>query len=178
VQGQVGEGGFGDIHYAPAVPFLVRLRPNAAYLGLLTLGAALVALGITTGGFAGALELAVGVAFVLFLGVPILISTVFRAPVLAVDSTGVRLPMMGVRLPWALIADVRPAASPQNRPVLLILPTDPQAAVQSMRPWVRSEGRTNLARYGTPIVIPEQSVDHSVTEMAAAIDRLRSTAVS
>jgi hypothetical protein len=162
------------VHYSPAVPFLVRLRPSAAYLGLLALGVALVALGITTGGLVGSFELAVGVAFVLFLGVPILISTVFRAPVLAVDTTGVRLPMMGVRLSWAAVADVRPGLSPQNRPVLLILPADPPAAVRSMRPWVRSEGRTNLARYGTPIVIPEQSVDHTVADIAAAIARLSS----
>lgn len=174
MQSRVGEGGTGELHYAAAVPFLVRLRPNAAYLGLLALGAALVALGIAMGGFVGHLELAVGVAFVLFLGAPLLISTVFRAPVLAVDSTGIRLPMMGVRLPWAAVADVRATVSPQNRPVLLILPADPQGTVRGMRPWVRSEGRTNITRYGTPIVIPEQSVGRTVAEMRDAIGRFPS----
>jgi hypothetical protein len=171
VQSRVGEGGTGELHYAPAVPFLVRLRPTAAYLGLLTLGAALAGLGAVMGGFVGGFELAVGAAFVLILGAPLLISTVFRAPVLAVDDTGVRLPMMGVRLSWAEVADVRPAVGPTNRPVLLIRPADPQSAVRQMRPWVRSEGRTNITRYGTPIMIPEQSVDHTVAEMLAAVTR-------
>jgi hypothetical protein len=151
------------------VPFLVRLRPNASYFGLLALGAALAGLGITMGGLVGALELAVGAAFVLILGAPVVISTVFRVPLLAVDGTGVRLPMMGVRLAWAEIAAVRPGVSPADRPVLLIVPADPQGAVRRMRPWVRSEGRTNLGRYGTPIVIPEQSMNRTVAEMRDAI---------
>jgi hypothetical protein len=86
-----------------------------------------------------------------------------------VDSAGVRLPMMGVRLGWAEIADVRPSVNANNQPVLLILPADPQAAVRQIRPWVRSEGRTNMGRYGTPIVIPEQSVNRTVAEMRAAV---------
>jgi hypothetical protein len=53
--------------------------------------------------------------------------------------------------------------------VLLIRPTDPQGAVGRMRPWVRSEDRTNIGRYGTPIVVPEQSKDCTVSEMHAAI---------
>jgi hypothetical protein len=58
-----------------------------------------------------------------------------------------------VRLRPNEIAAVRPAVSPANRPFPLILPVDPQGAVRRMRPWVRSEGRTHLGRYGTPIVI-------------------------
>jgi hypothetical protein len=68
VQGQLGEDGNGELHYAPAVPFQVRLRPSFAYVWLLLLGAALVAVGINAGGIAGALEIAGGAIFVFLVG--------------------------------------------------------------------------------------------------------------
>ena len=148
---------------------MVRLRPNAGYLGLLMFAALLVVLGITVGGVGGAMAIAGGVVLLAGFGGPMVVSTVFRVPVVAVDATGIRLPLMGVRLAWGEIVGLRAAVSPSNRPVLLLFPADPEAAIRAMRPWVRSGGRNNMARYGAPIVIPQQSMTHTVSEVQAAI---------
>jgi hypothetical protein len=72
----------------------------------------------------------------------VVVSTIFRVPLLAVDPAGVRLPMMGIHLAWADVAAVRQgAAGPRATPILLIVPRDQQSAVSQMRPWVRSQGR-------------------------------------
>jgi len=154
--------------YARAVPFLVRLRPNAAYLALLGIGVALLGLGTTMDGPFRFLLIGCGVVFVVILGTPILLSTVLRVPILAVDDAGVRLPLMGVRLGWAEIVRVRQAIGVAP-PVLLIVPADQQAVMSQMRPWIRSESRTNIARYGTPIVVPQQTADRTLEDIEAAI---------
>jgi hypothetical protein len=154
------------------VPFLVRFRPNASYLALLGIGVILVGLGITMDGVIRYLVLASGVMFVAILGTPVLLSTVFRVPMLAVDDAGVRLPLMGVRLGWADIAAVRQGSGP-TAPVLLIVPTDKQAVLTQVRPWIRAESRTNIARFGTPIVVPQQSANRTLDEIQTAVARLR-----
>jgi hypothetical protein len=104
------------------------------------------------------------------------ISKVLRVPLLSADATGVRLPLHGVRLTWAEVAAVRPAADPHHRPILLIFPSDPQATVRGMRPWVRHEARTNITRYGTPLTVPQATTDRTVAEMRAAIAQWHPTA--
>jgi hypothetical protein len=154
------------------VPFLVRLRPNAAYLALIAAGIPMIIYGIASDGVLRLVLLVSGVLFVVLIGGPVLVSTVGRVPVLAVNGAGVRLPLMGVRLAWPEIAAVRQASGP-TRPALLIIPNDTAAALSRMRPWLRAEGRSNLARYGTPIVVPQQSMDHTLDQMCAAFARLR-----
>ena len=112
--------------------------------------------------------------FVVVFGVPALASTVFRVPVLAVDGAGLRMPLMGVRLGWQDIARVRQAHGP-FRPVLLIVPTDPSAVLGRMRPWLRAEGQASMARYGTPIVMAQQSMDGTLAEVESAIAAFRPT---
>lgn len=162
-----GAGG----HYALAVPFQVRLRPNAHYLGILAIGVVLIAFGaLVESGFGAILAIAPGVLILAALGVPVVVSTIFRVPVLAVDPAGVRLPMMGVRLAWADVAAIQQGvAGPRATPILLIIPRDQQSAVSQMRPWVRSEGRSNIKKYGTPIIVPEKSTDRTLDEMLQAI---------
>jgi hypothetical protein len=154
------------------VPFLVRLRPNAAYLALLAVGVVVVGLGITMDGVTRVVTVACGVLFVAVLGAPVLVSTVLRVPLLAVDDSGVRLPLMGVRLEWAEVAAVRQAPG-ATRPVLLIVPRDTQAVLRRMRPWLRAEGRSHIARYGTPIVMAHHLADHTLDEIQSAVAHLQ-----
>ena len=144
------------------------MRPNAAYLALMVAGVPLAGLGLGMAGVSRWLVIAAGAVLVVVFGVPVLISTVFRVPVLVVDDAGIRLPLMGVRLAWAEVAAVRQTSGP-TRPALLIIAVDNRVALSRMRPWLRSEGRTNIARYGTPIVVPEHSMDHTLEQMQSAI---------
>jgi hypothetical protein len=152
------------------VPFLVRLRPNTQYLLFVVVGLLLIGYGLTAGGVIRVGLIVAGAALAVLLGYPVVLSTVFRVPLIAVDEAGVRLPLMGVRLAWAEVADVRRAVR-NNFPVLLLVPTDPPAVVARTRPWLRAEARTNVAEFGTPIVLMAQSMNHSLDEIEAAVAR-------
>jgi hypothetical protein len=154
------------------VPFLVRLRPNTQYLLFVVVGVLLIAYGLTSTGAVRLGLVVAGAVLALVLGYPILLSTVFRVPVVAVDEAGIRLPLLGVRLAWPEVAAVRPAMR-ANFPVLLIVPTDPPAVLTRVRPWLRGEGRSDLKQFGTPIVLMAQSLNHSLDEIQAAIDERR-----
>ncbi|MET8878680.1 hypothetical protein [Nocardia sp. NPDC004604] len=52
--------------------------------------------------------------------------------------------------------------------VLLIIPADPESVVDQARPWLRHDAGTNLARHGTPIIDPGQSLDHPLDDITAA----------
>jgi hypothetical protein len=157
-------------------PFLVRVRPNGTYLALLVIAAVLVGFGVRVGAPLGyALIMAGGVLIALF-GYPILLSTVLRVPVLVVDADGMRMPILGPRFAWSDIAKVRRSVDNRRRDglaVLLIIPTDPAAAVARIRPWLRGEARSHLARHATPIVLVDLSLDRSLDEIEAAIARAR-----
>jgi hypothetical protein len=70
----------------------------------------------------------------------------------------------------AEVARVRQVPGP-TRPLLLIVPTDAQATLRQIRPCLRAEGRTNIARYGTPIVISQQIADRPLDEIRSAAAR-------
>lgn len=58
-------------------------------------------------------------------GLPIVVSTILRVPVLAMTETGIRLPLMGVKMRWAAISSVRFSTRPPgtgSNPVLLLPP--------------------------------------------------------
>jgi hypothetical protein len=150
------------------VPFLVRLRPNTQYLLFVVVGVLLICYGLTAGGVVRAALIVAGVGLAVLLGYPIVLSTVFRVPLIAIDDAGIRLPLMGPSLSWAEVADVRPGVR-NNFPVLLLVPADPAAIVARTRPWLRAEARTNLAEFGTPIVLMAQSMNRSLDEIQAAI---------
>lgn len=153
------------------MPLLVRFRPNASYLRLFASAALLVALGVTTFTGSSALRIfliAGGGVLLALLGPPVILSTVFRVPILVVDDNGVRLPMAGARLAWADIARVTEAPGPRN-PVLLIVPADAPAALRQMRPWLRAEGRKGIARYGSPLVIAQELTDSTHAEIQSAV---------
>jgi hypothetical protein len=155
------------------VPLLVRLRPNGPYLLFLAAAAAAIAGGVALAGPAGAVAALAGGVLLALLGYPVVVSTVCRVPVVAVDRDGIRLPLMGVRLTWPQVSSVKRSTSLRGRPVLLIIPAAPQAAVSQARPWLRREARRNIARYGTPIVLSGLSLDHSLDDIAAAVCRCR-----
>jgi hypothetical protein len=158
------------------MPLLVRLRPNGPYV-LFTLAAAA---GLTYGAIRDdvlgtLIAVSSGVLLALF-GGPIIVSTVCRVPVVAVEESGIRLPLMGVRLSWREVASVRRTAALRGKthtPVLLIVPAEPEAVLGRVRPWLRREARGNIARYGTPIVVSDLSLDHSIDDIAAAVHRRR-----
>lgn len=150
------------------MPFLVRLRPNTQYLLFVVVGVLLICYGLTAGGVVRIGLIAAGVLLAVLLGYPIVLSTVFRVPLIAIDDAGIRLPLMGPRLSWAEVAGVRPGVR-NNFPVLLLIPTDPAAVVARTRPWLRAEARTNLAEFGTPVVLMAQSLNRSLDEIQAAI---------
>lgn len=151
------------------MPFLVRLRPNPPYLMFVVLAIALTAYGVILGNVLGVLIAVGGIVLLALFGLPVLISTVFRVPVVAIDSTGIRLPLMGVRLHWSEVSSVRRGVKPTGLPVLLIIPTSPEAVLGQVRPWLRSESRSNLAQLGTPIVVSDASMDHSVDDILSAV---------
>ncbi|MFE9694831.1 hypothetical protein [Micromonospora sp. NPDC005806] len=151
------------------MPLLVRLRPNTPYLLFVLLAVTLTAYGVILGNVFGVLIAAGGGALLALFGLPMLISTVFRVPAVAIDARGIRLPLMGVRLRWSEISSVSRGAKPSGLPVLLIIPTAPDAALGQVRPWLRAEARSHLAQHGTPIVVSGQSMDHSVEDILSAI---------
>jgi uncharacterized membrane protein len=154
------------------VPFLVRLRPNTQYLLFVVVGLLLIGYGLTAGGAIRVGLIVAGVAMAALLGYPIVLSTLFRVPLMALDDAGVRLPLMGVGLTWAEVADVRQAVR-NNFPVLLLIPTDPSAVLARTRPWLRATARADLAELGTPIVLMAQSMNRSLDEIQAAVAERR-----
>lgn len=151
---------------------LVRLRPNAAYVFFLLIGPVAVAFGAVRGGVLGIVICCFGVLLFVLFGYPVVVSTVFRVPVVAADQHGVRFPLMGVRLSWPDVTSVRVGAALGKRgttPLLLVFPADPEAAVRQARPWLRSDARKSLARYGTPLAISDHSLDRPAAEIAAAL---------
>lgn len=155
------------------MPFRVYLRPNPPYLAFLLIAVALIAAGIVRSGVYGVLLAVAGAVLLLLFGGPVIVSTICRVPLLAVDQDGVRLPMMGVRLGWRDVARIeRTVLLDQRRQpsVLLIVPADPEAAIRHARPWLRREARANHARYGTPIILSGLSMNRSLAEIADALN--------
>jgi hypothetical protein len=151
----------------------VRLRPNGPYLVFLVVAAAVLTWGVVRGGPIGAAVAVGGALMLAVFAYPVLVSTVFRIPVIAIDDDGIRLPLMGVRLPWDGVSSTGLGALPR-RPgtfLLLIIPVDAEATVAQVRPWLRREARRSLAQYGTPISLSDLSLDHSSDDIAAAIAR-------
>lgn len=158
------------------MPLLVRLRPNGPYLLFTLVAVAVLVFGVLRAGVLGTLVAVCGAGLLVLFGGPFVVSTVFRVPVLTVDERGIRLPLMGVRLSWDEVVDVRRSAALRggtSTPVLLIVPTAPEVVVDRVRPWLFREARGNLARYGTPIVLSDRSLDHSLDDITTAVRRLR-----
>lgn len=161
---------------------LVHVRPNGAYLLIMAAaicgvgaGVAVVLRGGVANGVLGAVVVASGGVLLALLGMPIVVSTLFRVPALVVDDAGIRLPLMGVSLAWTEISSVTLLAQPSGRPrrAILIVPTDPDDVVRQARPWLRREARANLGRHGTPLVVPGASLNRSLEDIVAAIQRHR-----
>jgi hypothetical protein len=150
---------------------VVRLRPNAPHLTIMAVAVGALAWGIAHGGLLGlAVDVAAGLVLVLF-GYPALLSTVFRVPVMVIADDGVRLPLMGVHLPWNNVSSTGLAAV-QRRPgsfALVIVPVDADDVVRQARPWLRREARNNIGRHGSPIVVSDASLDRSIDDIAAGI---------
>jgi hypothetical protein len=158
-------------------PYRVWFRPNAAYLAFLALCVFALGSGFTFGGLIGVVVTVSGGLLVVMLAAPILVSTVFRVPVLVIDRDGLRLPLMGVQLSWPEIIRVRQAIEPK-RAAVLIVPADGSAVVRQMWPWLRAEGRANLARYGTPIVLTSASMSRTIGETYPVIARWHPVSVA
>ncbi|GAB4053409.1 hypothetical protein [Catellatospora paridis] len=158
------------------MPIRIRIRPDAQYLMLLGLVCVPVVLGVIVGGGTGTAVAVAGAAFLVLAAFPVVVSTLLRVPVLVITDEGLRMPLMGPALGWDEIADVRDdlkVTGSRLVPVLLIVPTEPQDAVWRLRPWLRGEGRANLARFGTPLVIQGGSLSWSLADIRTAIrDRI------
>lgn len=158
------------------MPLKVHLRPNVAYLALLVIGVCALGFGALDTGALRFVAFVFGGALVVLLGYPVVASTICRVPVVVVEPDGVRLPLMGVRLRWADVAAVRRGASlgARSRPILLVVPVDPAATIRAMRPWLRHEGRGELAKYGSPVVLRQASLNRPLDDILAAIEAARS----
>jgi hypothetical protein len=160
------------------VALFVRLRPNGPYLLFMLIASAVVGYGVARADLLGTIIAVGGAVWLVLFGYPIVVSTICRVPVVAVGDDGIRFPLMGVRLGWREVSSATCSAAMRGHaraPVLLIFPADPQAAIGQIRPWLRREARGNLARYGTPIVVSGLSLDHSIDDIAAAVDQHRRT---
>ncbi|BCJ38434.1 hypothetical protein Athai_59370 [Actinocatenispora thailandica] len=152
--------------------FRVHLRPSVAYLAFLLIGVVAIAFGVLIDTPLRFVVLASGAVMITVLGYPIVLSTICRVPVIAIGPDGVRFPLMGVRLPWTALRSVRRGirlGQPQS-PVLLVFPADPAGTVRAMRPWLRRQGRDELARYGTPIVLGAASLNRPLEDILAAVE--------
>src|SRR4051812_33559476 len=89
------------------VPLKARFRPPLAYGATMALHAGVAAVCVLRGGLVSLGLAAVLGVLLLVRGVPRLVSTVCRVPVIVVGDGGVRLPLMGVRLSWPEVAGVR-----------------------------------------------------------------------
>lgn len=158
------------------MPLFVRLRPNASYLVFMGVAAAVLTWGVIRQDLIGTVVAVAGGLLLVLFAYPVVVSTVFRVPVIAIADDGIRLPLMGVDLPWEDISSTGLGAASPRRPgtfALLIFPVDPQATVRQVRPWLRREARDNLAQHGSPIVVSGLSLDHSISDIEAAIARHR-----
>lgn len=156
------------------MPFEVRLRPNVWYVLVIVLAAAIVAFGVTRPLMFAIVIVPAGMLMLTVFVYPVVVSTICRVPVVVVDSTGVRFPLLSVSLGWSEVARI--IIRTDTRKVLLIHPVDSSGALRQVRPWLRSQARTEFARYGTPIVVRDRSLDHSLDDILAAVNRLRPSA--
>lgn len=153
-------------------PLIVRFRPTGPYLSLLAISAAVIVIGAVLGGVFGVILIACGSVLAVTLGYPVVAGVVFRIPVMTVGPDGIRLPLMGVRLGWAEIADVRTGLKASGRTpvaVLLVAPTDPAAVIRQAHWWLRRQARADLARFGAPVVIDDRTLDHSLEDIRSAV---------
>lgn len=153
-------------------PLIVRFRPTGSYLSLLVISVGVIVIGAVRGGVFGVIVIVCGSVLAAALGYPVVAGIVFRRPAVMVGPDGIRLPLMGVRLSWAEIADVRTGLKANGRTpvaVLLVVPTDPAAVVRQAHWWLRRQARADLARFGAPVVIDDRSLDHSLEEIRSAV---------
>ncbi len=156
------------------MPLIVRVRPNAAYLSFLVIGVALIGFGVLRGGVLGMVLVVCGAVLAVLLGYPVVASTICRVPAVVVGPDGIRLPLMGVRLGWAEVAEVRPAVRLRGRTqttVLLVVPTDPAGTVGQARWWLRRQARDDLAALGAPVVLDDRSLDRTLADLTTAVAR-------
>lgn len=154
----------------------VRVRPNGAYLAELVIGIAVIVAGVAVGDLLGIVLIIAGAVWTLLWGFPVLLSTLLRVPALSIDPHGIRLPLMGIQLAWTEISAVRHGVivrGTTQTPVLLVVPTDPGATAAQVRPWLRRQARRDLATHGTPIVVDDRSLDHSIDEIRSAMNAVR-----
>ncbi|MBL7493679.1 hypothetical protein I6A60_34875 [Frankia sp. AgB1.9] len=149
----------------------VRVRPNRLYLLIMVMGVVALAWSVVQGGPLGVVGAASSGLVLAILSYPVLVSTVFRVPVIVIGDGGIRLPLMGVNLPWEGVSSTAVGAHPRRLeiPPLLIFPVDTEHTLRQVRPWLRREARGDIARYGSPIALLDLSLDHSVDDIAAAI---------
>lgn len=161
---------------------LVHVRPNgpnllvmAAAIGGVGFGVAAILRGGSTNGVLGAVAVAGSAVVLVLLGIPMVVSTLFRVPRLVVEDDGIRLPLMGVRLTWSEMSAVAVLAQLRGRPrpAMLIVPLDSSGVLRQMRPWLRRDAEANLAWYGTPLVVSSASVNRPLDDIVAAIQQYR-----
>ena len=126
----------------------VRFCLNLAYLFMLGPGVAVIVLGVLSDGVLR-LGLIVG-------GGP------GRDPT-AADEAAPRL-----RRDCRRTARLRGRGGIQT-PVLLIVPTDPAAAIRRGHWWLRRDATADLQRLGAPVVINPRPLDHTLAEIQAAV---------
>jgi hypothetical protein len=156
------------------VRFEVRLRPNGWYVLVMVLAAVIVAFGTVQAPMFAIVITPAGMLILAMFSYPVLVSTICRVPVIVVDNAGVRFPLLGVRLGWGEVARV--AERTDTRKVLLIYPVDSSGVLHQVHPWLRSQARAEFARYGTPIVVRDRSLDHSLDAILSAVHRFRPSA--
>jgi hypothetical protein len=67
---------------------------------------------------------------------------------------------------------IRRSVGPLQRPLLLIIPTAPDAVIRQVRQWLRPDVRRNLARYGAPLALADNILDHSLDDRLTSTDEI------
>ena len=161
------------------MPLLVRVRPNATYLVFMFVNLVLAVAALCRGGVIGTLGGLGLMVILIVLASPIVRSSFLGTPALAVTREGLQFPLMGPRLRWDEVSDVRWSAMMvglTSKPLILIVPAVPEAVNRQVRPWLRHDVRRRLARYGTPLVVSDSILDHSVDDIFTAIQQYRTQA--
>jgi hypothetical protein len=154
------------------VALKARYRLAVARPLMLLLAVANLVRDVLTNGRAGhVIGIVVSVPIALWC-LPLLVSTIGRAPLVVVDDKGFRQPFRGVRVSWSEIIGSRIDVEETDRGEierLLVDVADPEAVARRYRSWYRAAAQRDVVDFGTPIAFRAVRLDKDLGDIAEEI---------